>query len=635
VKDGPEEVTEEQQTHIDMVEDLIRLLDCFYIFTQSGTFFESCVLPSLTDTLFTALVDLITLAVCSMFKVMSKTVDDLPELITLMNDLGIISAHAALTASIEQYMTQDPSKITEGYMERLYAHVINACTSMWRYAYSREELVQLGFLPLLLTGLILIPSVEESSLVALTACCAHVGDDGANETRKALLDPQSSAIAIGSIINRAIYNLKQHQSVFHAAHLLSTLCNYSDDDDYIWDVCMNAYDRTEQMEMTRDRRELHNYSPSFESIRATHCTHNYGKYVYEVKILSKEIVQVGWALRIADFDAEHGNGVGDEAFSYSIDGHRCKKWHVSSDDYGMPWRVGDVVGAAIDLDEGQISYYLNGEPMGIAFDDIPLKEFYPAISLSTGQSCRVRFGGPCDRLEYVYPEFEPFVSVNEDSNTHVSRDDMEDSTDQLNAVHSEKSPLITSAFPLIPDVAAPVSPLVQSPIVTSDAYYRIQLQPPLPLLGPPVFGLSDISGKYILAAALLVEHHQCVLMVIKHDKADVAYFQTQLEDELAQSNRDGILLLMKLSGIAFPAGAWLSFGFDWHGRLRLALNDEPLLDGEDHEHIREYCERLFGQEHTADAVFRYPVVHNCPRARMVFSANNEAINEAASGSEET
>ena len=47
-------------------------------------------------------------------------------------------------------------------------------------------------------------------------------------------------------------------------------------------------------------------------------------------------------------------------------------------------------------------YYQNGQDLGVAFSDIDTdRVWYPAISLSTGQECRFRFGSPLDRLRYV------------------------------------------------------------------------------------------------------------------------------------------------------------------------------------------------------------------------------------------
>tara|TARA_B110000211_G_scaffold112692_1_gene130966 strand:+ start:130 stop:495 length:366 start_codon:yes stop_codon:yes gene_type:complete len=47
-----------------------------------------------------------------------------------------------------------------------------------------------------------------------------------------------------------------------------------------------------------------------------------------------------------------------------LDGYRCKRWNGSSEDYGMRWNQGDVVGCLLDLDSMQMKFYLNGEDLG-------------------------------------------------------------------------------------------------------------------------------------------------------------------------------------------------------------------------------------------------------------------------------
>lgn len=51
-------------------------------------------------------------------------------------------------------------------------------------------------------------------------------------------------------------------------------------------------------------------------------------------------------------------------------------------DYGEPFRIGDVIGVVLDMDEGTLSFSKNGSDFGIAFSTELLgKELYPAISL--------------------------------------------------------------------------------------------------------------------------------------------------------------------------------------------------------------------------------------------------------------
>lgn len=170
------------------------------------------------------------------------------------------------------------------------------------------------------------------------------------------------------------------------------------------------------------RLEARNDSWTFESVRATHSTptvgstfwnrHKNHKYAYEVVLVTDGLMQIGWATDELYVDAEAGRGVGDDEHSYGYDGHRVKKWHGRNDNrrqtYGSCWAVGDTLTCAIDLDKQQIRYYQNGQDLGVAFENVAIdKAWYPTVSLSTGQECKFRFGGPLDRLKYLPEGYRP------------------------------------------------------------------------------------------------------------------------------------------------------------------------------------------------------------------------------------
>ena len=56
--------------------------------------------------------------------------------------------------------------------------------------------------------------------------------------------------------------------------------------------------------------------------------------------------------------------------------------------YGEPWAQGDVIGCALDLDVGTVSFLRNGVHLGVAFEGVrrPLA-YFPAASLSYGAAC--------------------------------------------------------------------------------------------------------------------------------------------------------------------------------------------------------------------------------------------------------
>jgi len=63
-----------------------------------------------------------------------------------------------------------------------------------------------------------------------------------------------------------------------------------------------------------------------------------------------------------------------------------QKWNEGSYRYfGRTGSLGDHVGVLVDLPARLISFYLNGEPLGVAFDDLdPSKQYWPCVSHSYG-----------------------------------------------------------------------------------------------------------------------------------------------------------------------------------------------------------------------------------------------------------
>ncbi|KAF7249667.1 hypothetical protein EYD10_04279 [Varanus komodoensis] len=131
---------------------------------------------------------------------------------------------------------------------------------------------------------------------------------------------------------------------------------------------------------------------NFGSIRATTCVYK-GKWIYEVLISSQGLMQIGWCTLNCRFNQEEG--VGDTSDSYAYDGNRVRKWNVTTTNYGKSWAAGDIVSCLIDLDEGSISFCLNGVSLGTAFDNISRGSgmaYFPAISLSFKESVAFNFG---------------------------------------------------------------------------------------------------------------------------------------------------------------------------------------------------------------------------------------------------
>jgi Ca2+-binding EF-hand superfamily protein len=117
-----------------------------------------------------------------------------------------------------------------------------------------------------------------------------------------------------------------------------------------------------------------------------------GKWYYEVHLGEKRNMQIGYAMSGFDVEPGSGNGVGSEGTpsrSWAYDGGRQRKYSHGWISYGnaVKWKAGDVVGCLLDLQKRQVSFSVNGENLGVAFDEVWAKKtepIYPAASLKGG-----------------------------------------------------------------------------------------------------------------------------------------------------------------------------------------------------------------------------------------------------------
>eukprot|EP00929_Paragymnodinium_shiwhaense_P080240 TRINITY_DN4182_c0_g3_i1.p1 TRINITY_DN4182_c0_g3~~TRINITY_DN4182_c0_g3_i1.p1 ORF type:complete len:1866 (-),score=363.29 TRINITY_DN4182_c0_g3_i1:181-5778(-) len=116
-----------------------------------------------------------------------------------------------------------------------------------------------------------------------------------------------------------------------------------------------------------------------------------GKIYHEV-VLGGNFAEprVGWLATAPANEASNLSdlrpAVGDDKYGWAADGLRHKMWHDGEIGARWPraWTGGDVVGCAIDLEEGKMSFSLNGE--WITEADINFKargqRFYPAVTMA-------------------------------------------------------------------------------------------------------------------------------------------------------------------------------------------------------------------------------------------------------------
>lgn len=71
--------------------------------------------------------------------------------------------------------------------------------------------------------------------------------------------------------------------------------------------------------------------------------------------------------------------------------------------------AGDVIGCCIDLDAGEISFYRNGTPLGVAYRGVRLLGYFPAASLSYAERSEFNFGSR--PFMHPVPGFNPIQAA--------------------------------------------------------------------------------------------------------------------------------------------------------------------------------------------------------------------------------
>jgi Kip1 ubiquitination-promoting complex protein 1 len=146
-----------------------------------------------------------------------------------------------------------------------------------------------------------------------------------------------------------------------------------------------------------------------------------GRWQFEVSLRTAGVMQFGWTTPAGRYTMEEG--IGDTEDSYAYDGKRRRKWNVEPESYGQAWTAGDIIGCAIDMDEGTITFSRNGVSMGVAFTDIPRKEkgagYYAGGSFSHGESADFNFGSSPFQfpMEGCTPLHSPLSNADSGGNT--------------------------------------------------------------------------------------------------------------------------------------------------------------------------------------------------------------------------
>jgi ATP-dependent RNA helicase DDX1 len=118
---------------------------------------------------------------------------------------------------------------------------------------------------------------------------------------------------------------------------------------------------------------------------------NLNCFYFEVHFSDPGLARVGWSFANASLD------LGTDAFGFGYGATAKKSNNRRFDDYGLQFGDrNDVIGCALNLDQGQISFYKNGKDLGVAFtlakSLVDCETFFPTVCTKNAR-CFLRFFG--------------------------------------------------------------------------------------------------------------------------------------------------------------------------------------------------------------------------------------------------
>lgn len=136
--------------------------------------------------------------------------------------------------------------------------------------------------------------------------------------------------------------------------------------------------------------------------RATHGVKG-GKCFYEATVSGAGICRVGFSTMAAHHE------LGRDMHGFGYGGTGMKSLNNAFEAYGEKYGSGDTIGCALDLDESTISFFKNGQPLGVAFklpESMVGMAIFPAFVLKGG-GVALNFGAQAFR----FPAPEGYCSL--------------------------------------------------------------------------------------------------------------------------------------------------------------------------------------------------------------------------------
>ena len=160
------------------------------------------------------------------------------------------------------------------------------------------------------------------------------------------------------------------------------------------------------------------FAGSFATVRSAQRCPLGGKGYYEIEILERDgqCPQYGFAAAaLARVLGGSGEGVGDDAHSWAVDGTRQRKWQNGDQVWKCKWQDGDVIGLACDLEKMQMQVSLNGSfavPNGVVFELAPDAVGDGLFAAFSGKIGKVRFNLGDARFRHEPPaaDFQAYAA---------------------------------------------------------------------------------------------------------------------------------------------------------------------------------------------------------------------------------
>lgn len=141
--------------------------------------------------------------------------------------------------------------------------------------------------------------------------------------------------------------------------------------------------------VTFSNNNLTTFTPNYSNTARANFGKSSGKFYWEITLVSGYamigIVSKSESLTASNFSSN------EVRYYYFLNGQR----YPEATAYGTAYTNGDVIGIALDVDVGTITFYKNGVSQGISHSSMPSGELFPAVtsgSSSSGATFTANFG---------------------------------------------------------------------------------------------------------------------------------------------------------------------------------------------------------------------------------------------------